>query len=86
MGERGDAAKMRLANGDLATDMFALYDPPTPAGLSDDPDRRAFGSVTVVECDADSAALTRCLSLVARRLPFPAPGRAVSVDLPLMFQ
>jgi len=44
------------------------------------------GAVTVVDCDAASAALTRCLSLVARRLPFPAPGRAMSVDLPLMFQ
>ncbi len=44
------------------------------------------GAVTAVECNADSVALTRCLSLVARRLPFPAPGRAVSVDLPLMFQ
>ncbi len=27
--------------------MYALYDPPAPAGLADDPDRRAFGSVTV---------------------------------------
>jgi uncharacterized protein len=44
-----------LANGDLAKDMFALYDPPTPAGLSDDPDRRAFASVTVVECDNPEA-------------------------------
>ncbi len=34
-----------IANGELATDMYALYDPPAPAGLADDPDRRAFGSV-----------------------------------------
>ncbi|CDO06579.1 nuclease [Mycolicibacterium cosmeticum] len=40
-----------LANGDLGTDMYALYDPPAPAGLADDPDRRAFGSATVLECD-----------------------------------
>ncbi|WP_395310494.1 TM0106 family RecB-like putative nuclease [Mycobacterium sp. AMU20-3851] len=40
-----------LANGELARDMYALYDPPAPAGLSEDPDRRAFGSVAVLECD-----------------------------------
>ncbi|MCV7255804.1 TM0106 family RecB-like putative nuclease [Mycobacterium hackensackense] len=40
-----------LANGGLAHDMYALYDPPAPAGLADDPDRRAFGSVAVLECD-----------------------------------
>ncbi|MCF6387195.1 TM0106 family RecB-like putative nuclease [Mycobacterium sp. MBM] len=40
-----------LANGELGRDMYALYDPPAPAGLADDPDRRAFGSVAVLECD-----------------------------------
>jgi uncharacterized protein len=40
-----------LANGELAHDMYALYDPPAPEGLADDPDRRAFGSVAVLECD-----------------------------------
>lgn len=40
-----------LANGELARDMYALYDPPAPQGLADDPDRRAFGSVAVLECD-----------------------------------
>jgi predicted RecB family nuclease len=40
-----------LANGELAQDMYALYDPPAPAGLAEDPDRRAFGSVAVLECD-----------------------------------
>ncbi|MCV7358409.1 TM0106 family RecB-like putative nuclease [Mycolicibacterium fluoranthenivorans] len=40
-----------LANGGLAHDMYALYDPPAPVGLADDPDRRAFGSVAVLECD-----------------------------------
>jgi uncharacterized protein len=40
-----------LANGGLTHDMYALYDPPAPAGLADDPDRRAFGSVAVLECD-----------------------------------
>jgi len=40
-----------LANGELTNSMYALYDPPAPAGLADDPDRRGFGSVTVLECD-----------------------------------
>jgi predicted RecB family nuclease len=40
-----------LANGGLTNSMYALYDPPAPAGLADDPDRRGFGSVTVLECD-----------------------------------
>jgi uncharacterized protein len=31
--------------------MFALYEPPAPAGLADDPDRRAFGAVTVTGCN-----------------------------------
>ncbi|MFS0899330.1 TM0106 family RecB-like putative nuclease [Mycolicibacterium litorale] len=41
-----------MAAGVLGREMYALYAPPTPAGLSDDPDRRAAGSATVVECDA----------------------------------
>lgn len=41
----------QLAAGDLGTDMYALYEPPAPAGLSDDPDRRGFGAVKVVGTD-----------------------------------
>ncbi|MGO4444149.1 TM0106 family RecB-like putative nuclease [Mycobacterium sp. 2YAF39] len=44
-----------LANGGLANSMFALYDPPAPTGLADDPDRRGFGSVAVIECDNPEA-------------------------------
>ncbi len=44
-----------VANGELSRDMFALYEPPAPDGLADDPDRRGFGSVTVVECDDPEA-------------------------------
>ena len=40
-----------IATGDLTKDMYALYDPPSPAGLAEDPDRRGFGMVTVLECD-----------------------------------
>ncbi|MDT5338144.1 MAG: hypothetical protein QOD90_3649 [Mycobacterium sp.] len=40
-----------IASGALTTGMYALYDPPAPTGLADDPDRRAFGSVEVLECD-----------------------------------
>lgn len=40
-----------IANGDLDREMYALYDPPAPAGLADDPDRRGFATVSVVGCD-----------------------------------
>jgi len=40
-----------LANGGLTNSMYALYDPPAPPGLADDPDRRGFGSVTVIGYD-----------------------------------
>ncbi|MGB7356621.1 MAG: TM0106 family RecB-like putative nuclease [Mycobacterium sp.] len=44
-----------IAAGDLTRDVYALYDPPTPRGLSDDPDRRGFGRVAVLECDNTEA-------------------------------
>lgn len=44
-----------IANGELCKDSYALYDPPAPARLTDDPDRRGFGTVTVVECDNPEA-------------------------------
>lgn len=44
-----------LANGELGRSMYALYEPPAPHGLTDDPDRRAFGAVDVVECDDPEA-------------------------------
>ncbi len=44
-----------IANGELGGGMYALYEPPAPIGLADDPDRRAFGSVEVVECDNPEA-------------------------------
>ncbi|MCW2521506.1 MAG: nuclease [Mycobacterium sp.] len=40
-----------IAAGELDGGMYALYDPPAPAGLADDPDRRGFGGVDVLECD-----------------------------------
>ena len=49
-----------IAAGELGSEMYALYGPPTPAGLSDDPERRAYSSVTVLECD-DPAAPTKVL-------------------------
>ncbi|MGE2732382.1 TM0106 family RecB-like putative nuclease [Mycolicibacterium vaccae] len=45
----------QLAAGDLDSTMFALYEPPSPPGLSDDPDRRGFGKVSVLECDNPDA-------------------------------
>lgn len=44
-----------LARGDLMTHMFALYEPPAPAGMTDNPDRRAAGRAEVVEADDPSA-------------------------------
>ncbi|HUH72329.1 MAG TPA: TM0106 family RecB-like putative nuclease [Mycobacterium sp.] len=40
-----------LARGDLMTNVFALYEPPAPPGMTDDPDRRAAGRAEVVEAD-----------------------------------
>jgi uncharacterized protein len=40
-----------VAAGELSHEMYALYAPPSPAGLTDDTERRACGSVRVQECD-----------------------------------
>ena len=40
-----------LASGGLADSVFALYEPPAPAGLSDNPDRRAAGNAEVIDVD-----------------------------------
>jgi predicted RecB family nuclease len=40
-----------LARGDLMTNVFALYDPPAPPGMTDNPDRRAAGRAEVIEAD-----------------------------------
>jgi predicted RecB family nuclease len=44
-----------LARGALNRDIFALYEPPAPSGLTDNPDRRAAGHASVVEADDWSA-------------------------------
>ncbi len=44
-----------LARGDLTTDVFALYEPPAPPCMTENPDRRAAGRATVVEADDPSA-------------------------------
>ena len=49
-----------LARGDLMTNVFALYDPPAPPGMTDNPDRRAAGRAVVVEAD-DPAVPTEVL-------------------------
>ncbi|BBZ71333.1 TM0106 family RecB-like putative nuclease [Mycobacterium paraseoulense] len=53
-----------LARGELMSDVFALYDPPAPPGMSDDPDRRAAGRATVIE--ADDPALPTEVTIVER--------------------
>lgn len=40
-----------LARGDLNSAVFALYEPPTPPGMTLNPDRRAAGRAEVVEVD-----------------------------------
>lgn len=40
-----------LARGELTTNVFALYDPPAPPGMTDSPDRRAAGRAEVVAAD-----------------------------------
>lgn len=44
-----------IATGELTSNMYALYDPPAPQGLAEDPDRRGFGKVTVLGCDDPEA-------------------------------
>lgn len=46
----------------------------------------ATGRVSAVATDTESATLARCLAVVARQLPFPAPGRPAVVELPLIFR
>lgn len=78
-----------IANGGLGKDMYALYDPPTPEGLSDDPDRRGFTSVTVAGCD-DPEAPTEVVIVerqptggeVYTQVPFAlTPGAPISTTL-----
>ncbi|OBF09326.1 nuclease [Mycobacterium sp. ACS4054] len=53
-----------LARGELTADVFALYDPPAPPGMADNPDRRAAGRATVLE--ADDPALPTEVTIVER--------------------
>ena len=46
----------------------------------------AAGRVTASRSDSESPTLSSCLAVVARRLPFPAPGVPAVVDVPLMFR
>ena len=43
-----------LAAGGLKSEVFALYDPPSPAGLGDNPDRRAAGNAEIIDYDDPS--------------------------------
>lgn len=51
-----------LARGDLKSEVFALYNPPAPPGMSDNPDRRAAGRASVIEAD-DPAVPTEVVAL-----------------------
>ena len=78
--------KGELARGDLMTNMFALYEPPAPAGMTDNPDRRAAGHAEVVQAD-DPSLPTEVVILeradrdgnIFHQLPFAlTPGPPVS--------
>lgn len=45
----------------------------------------AGGAVTASRTDAEDERLGACLANVSRRLAFPAPGKAVALELPLFF-
>jgi uncharacterized protein len=75
-----------LARGALSREVFALYDPPAPTGLTDNPDRRAAGRAEVLEAD-DPAAPTAVIVLERTpkdgntfdQLPFAlTPGQPIS--------
>ncbi len=40
-----------LQAGGLGSEVFALYDPPSPSGLGDNPDRRAAGNAEIIGVD-----------------------------------
>lgn len=44
-----------LEGGELHREVFALYEPPSPAGMADNADRRAAGSADVKEIDDSTA-------------------------------
>jgi predicted RecB family nuclease len=72
-----------LAAGGLDSSVFALYDPPSPAGLSDNPDRRAAGNAEIIDVDDPNipTAVTICErepkdGATFQQLPFAlTPGR-----------
>ncbi|KAA0095256.1 TM0106 family RecB-like putative nuclease [Mycolicibacterium sp. P1-18] len=75
-----------IATGELGRTMYALYEPPAPAGFADDPDRRGFASVEVIGCD-DPEAPTEALIVekqpkdgeVFAQVPFAlTPGPPIS--------
>ena len=41
----------QLSRGELMTNVFALYEPPAPPGMTDSPDRRAAGRAEVIAVD-----------------------------------
>jgi uncharacterized protein len=77
-----------LANGTLDSRVYALYQPPSPTGLTDSPDRRAFGNAQVV--DTDDPAVPTEVDIIERtpkdgtefhQLPFAlTPGPPISTD------
>jgi predicted RecB family nuclease len=77
-----------MASGEVTKRPYALYAPPAPPGLSDDPERRGWGSVEVRSCD-DPEAPTEVVVIereprtggVFGQLPFAlTPGPPIKTD------
>jgi hypothetical protein len=47
----GEADRRHWPRADLDRSVFALYDPPSPTGLTDNPDRRAAGNAEILDVD-----------------------------------
>lgn len=84
-----------IAAGELAGKPYALYEPPAPAGLADDPDRRGFGQVEVIGCDdpevptavdviekqpKDGGVFTQTPFALTPGPPIPTPKQRESID------
>lgn len=75
-----------LAAGGLKPGVYALYEPPAPAGLADNPDRRAAGNAEII--DADDPTIPTAVTICERepkegdvfaQLPFAlTPGAPIA--------
>jgi predicted RecB family nuclease len=74
-----------VANGAVApgSDVFALYEPPSPTGLSEDPEARAAGSATILECSEDGTEVLVLHRVAKDGEPFPQLPFALTPGSPV---